>query len=404
MFLRATISVHTDHQNLPHWTPAINESYDNWLTSNNTYVFKALTCIGIATGYPDPVRLQTKTDLHTGLTLWQSMVVLIPSTSTLHSWSRQRIHRCRFPRHSSTRRNSRCPNHRLQSVGQRNLWTHASNSRKTTTHLNSCSSTANIVTIVELVAEAIATYLHSLWSTANTTLGVSPGALIFHRHMFPDIPISPDSEAIQATRTVIIDENLPRQNKNRRQFRYWANDKILLIEPSPKKIGGTHFWTFQHYFNTWTNGTVTMFRKPHMYTQPSTLVGFDHISGLHLPAASIPGHFLERGEHNIENHHNVRYGIDSLTLLQHSFRCHYATTTCVTIEYRCYNWIQLVQPLAHPFLFLCDTAPCNPNDSILKRGNSHSTEWLLHFPTSVIPWRGSLQDPRIPRRSSNWGS
>jgi hypothetical protein len=38
---------------------------------------------------------------------------------------------------------------------------------------------------------------------------------------------------------------------------------------------------------------------------PSTLVGFDHISGFHLPAASIPGHFLERGERNIENHHNV---------------------------------------------------------------------------------------------------
>ena len=107
-----------------------------------------------------------------------------------------------------------------------------------------------------MVDSAIATALHAIHATVHSTLGITRGALIFHRDMLHDIPL-------QQKRQVLIDENLRRQNKNRRQFKYRVNDEVLLIEPTPNKLDPRAYGPFR-IINTWTNDTVTIQKTPHL--------------------------------------------------------------------------------------------------------------------------------------------
>ena len=54
--------------------------------------------------------------------------------------------------------------------------------------------------------------MHVTRCTTSRSLGISPGALVFRRDMFLELPIIADLLQIQQNRQALINENLRRQN------------------------------------------------------------------------------------------------------------------------------------------------------------------------------------------------
>jgi hypothetical protein len=52
----------------------------------------------------------------------------------------------------------------------------------------------------------------------HTTLGSSPGNLIFNRDMFLNIPLIPDWHAITQKREHLINENLMHENRKHKRY------------------------------------------------------------------------------------------------------------------------------------------------------------------------------------------
>ena len=230
---------------------------------NDSYDFYALTCIDIATGYPDAVRLQNKTAEHVGLqfeNLWLSRYprplrcIHDPGPEFI-GWGFQRV---------LTRANIRdapttVRNPQANAICER---LHQSVAKALRIQLNA-RPPPNVLHIGKFVDTILATALHAVRSTIHTTLGVTPGALVFHRDMFHDIPIHPDFEAIQNKRQAIIDLNLQRQNRRRRDHHYRVNDECLLIEPNPKKLDERAIGPFR-IVQLFTNGTVRIQRTENL--------------------------------------------------------------------------------------------------------------------------------------------
>ena len=103
--------------------------------------------------------------------------------------------------------------------------------------------------------------MHSMRSSVHTTLGSSPGSLVFNRDMYLNIPLLADWHAITTKREHVINTNLMRENKKRRRFDYQVNKKVLKKVHDPTKLGirteGPYKITRVH-----TNGTLTMELRP----------------------------------------------------------------------------------------------------------------------------------------------
>ena len=118
---------------------------------------------------------------------------------------------------------------------------------------------ANLTKANELIDEALSTAMHSMRSSVHTTLGSSPGSLVFNRDMYLNIPLLADWHAITTKR--LINTNLMRENKKRRRFDYQVNNKVLKKVHDPTKLGirteGPYKITRVH-----TNDTLTMELRP----------------------------------------------------------------------------------------------------------------------------------------------
>ena len=77
-----------------------------------------------------------------------------------------------------------------------------------------------------LVDEAIATASHAYRSTVHSTLGVSPGALVYHRDMLLDVPYVADLITLRNRRQLKIDENLRKENNRRRNYDYRVGESV----------------------------------------------------------------------------------------------------------------------------------------------------------------------------------
>ena len=64
----------------------------------------------------------------------------------------------------------------------------------------------------ELITEALSMAMHAMRSSVHTTLGSSPGSLVFNRDMFLNIPLIADWHAITTKREHLVNENLWRAN------------------------------------------------------------------------------------------------------------------------------------------------------------------------------------------------
>ncbi len=78
----------------------------------------------------------------------------------------------------------------------------------------------NIATAKEFVDEALSIAMHAIRVGIHTTLGSSPGNLVFNRDMFLNIPLIADWHAITLRREHLINKNLIRENQKRRQYDY----------------------------------------------------------------------------------------------------------------------------------------------------------------------------------------
>ena len=85
--------------------------------------------------------------------------------------------------------------------------------------------------------KALSTAMHSMQSSVHTTLGSSPGFLVFNSDMYLNIPLVADWHAITTKREHVINTNLMRKNKKRRRFDYQINEKVLKKVHDPTKLG-----------------------------------------------------------------------------------------------------------------------------------------------------------------------
>ncbi len=75
--------------------------------------------------------------------------------------------------------------------------------------------------------KALSIAMHAMRAGAHTTLGSSPGNLVFNRDMFLNSPFIANWHAITQKREHLIHENLMRENQKRRGFDYAPNKGFL---------------------------------------------------------------------------------------------------------------------------------------------------------------------------------
>jgi hypothetical protein len=109
----------------------------------------------------------------------------------------------------------------------------------------------------EFIDESLSIAMHAMRLGVHSTVGSSPGSLVFNRDIFLNIPIVADWEAITKKQEHLINEILMRENSCRRQYDYEINQCVLKKNTNPRKLGE---WTSGPYQITQvhTNGTITI--------------------------------------------------------------------------------------------------------------------------------------------------
>jgi len=119
----------------------------------------------------------------------------------------------------------------------------------------------NIATAKEFVDEAVSIAMHAMRVGIHTTLGSSPGNLVFNRDMFLNIPLIADWHAITLRREHLINENLIRENQKRRRYDYLPQQRILKKRWKPRKLDERTSGPYR-VLQTHVNGTVTIELRP----------------------------------------------------------------------------------------------------------------------------------------------
>jgi hypothetical protein len=118
----------------------------------------------------------------------------------------------------------------------------------------------NISNAEQYVDEALSITMHAMRAGIHTTLGSSPGNLVFNRDMFLNIPLIADWHAITQRREHLIHENLTRENK-KRGFDYAPQQRVLEKKWKPRKLDERTSGPYK-IVQTHVNGTVTIQLRP----------------------------------------------------------------------------------------------------------------------------------------------
>jgi len=118
-----------------------------------------------------------------------------------------------------------------------------------------------ITSAKDFMDEALSTAMHAMRTGVHTTLGSSPGSLIFNRDMFLNIPLIADWHAITQKREHLINENLIRENSKRRRYDYAVDQQVLKMRHNPHKLGHRAAGPYK-VLQTHVNGTLTIELKP----------------------------------------------------------------------------------------------------------------------------------------------
>ena len=95
----------------------------------------------------------------------------------------------------------------------------------------------------------------------HSTLGSSPGSLVFNRDMFLNIPLIADWHAITQRQEHLIHENLMREYQKRRGHDYALHQLVLKKKWKPKKLGERTSGPYK-IVQVHVKGTVTIQLRP----------------------------------------------------------------------------------------------------------------------------------------------
>ncbi len=95
----------------------------------------------------------------------------------------------------------------------------------------------------------------------HSTLGSSPGSLLFNRDMFLNIPLIANWHAITQKRENLIHENLMQENQKRRQYDYLPEQRVLKKHWKPHKLDKRTSGPYR-VLQTPVNSTVTIELRP----------------------------------------------------------------------------------------------------------------------------------------------
>jgi hypothetical protein len=115
----------------------------------------------------------------------------------------------------------------------------------------------NINTAKDFVDEALSIATHAMRAGVHTTLGSSPGSLVFNRDMFLNLPLIADWHAITQKREHLIHENLLHENQKRRRHDYAPQQRVLKKCWKPCKLDERTSGLYR-VLHTHVNGTVTI--------------------------------------------------------------------------------------------------------------------------------------------------
>ena len=108
---------------------------------------------------------------------------------------------------------------------------------------------------------ALQTAAHAARAAIHSTLKVAPGALVFGRDMFLNIPIIADLKLIRDRRQLLIDKQLARANRRRFHKDYQPGDEVLKLVPDPNKLEPRAVGPYP-IVRTHVNGTLTIRLSP----------------------------------------------------------------------------------------------------------------------------------------------
>jgi hypothetical protein len=225
--------------------------------------FWALTCIDTVSNLVEVVRIENKSAAHVGMmfeNLWLSRYpkpercVHDNGGEFIGADFIRMLTRCGVKDVPTTIKNPQA-----NSICER-MHQSAGNVIRTLTHAQPAQ---DILQANQVVDNALATTMHAIRCAMHNALGMSPGAFVFQRDMFLNIPLIANLQTIQDKRQVLIDENLRRQNLKRRSFDYAINQEVLVKVPDPRKLDdkaeGPYIITQVH-----ANGTITIRRNAHV--------------------------------------------------------------------------------------------------------------------------------------------
>ena len=95
----------------------------------------------------------------------------------------------------------------------------------------------NIIHARDVIDQALLQVMHATRTTVMTTLGSTPGLLVFSRNMFLNIPLIANWHTISKHCEQRINDNLRRANKRRRLYDYYPSQNILKKVHNPTKLG-----------------------------------------------------------------------------------------------------------------------------------------------------------------------
>jgi transposase InsO family protein len=117
----------------------------------------------------------------------------------------------------------------------------------------------NVAQAYELVDTALASAQYAVRASVHRTMGLSPGAIVFHRDMFHPIPLLINYNDLRERRQQVIDYNIRRANQRRRFQDYQPGQEVLVLSYMPDKMDPRATGPFK-ITAVHVNGTVTIQR------------------------------------------------------------------------------------------------------------------------------------------------
>jgi hypothetical protein len=118
----------------------------------------------------------------------------------------------------------------------------------------------NVTQAYELVDTALASAQFAVRASVNRTMGLSPGAIVFHRDMFHAIPLLVNYNDLRERRQAVIDENNLRANRRRHFHDYQPGQEVLVLTFEPNKTEARAIGPFP-IDQVHVNGTITIRRN-----------------------------------------------------------------------------------------------------------------------------------------------